>query len=153
MSQGQGKTLSDWENPSLCLHWSGSLSFWILNHWAFESWIEDPINCKTKSFLYALQSDKNPKQYGGQSGGTVAKRTLQHAGDIENEKLEKSIPAHFKETGSKKTNLVMTPVKVIRSRNPWIRLHYEREFINKHHFLESGINRMLWLCLVPACPW
>ena len=105
--------------------------------------IEDPINCKTKSFIYALQSDKHPKQYGGQSGKTVAQRSLQRAGDIENERLDKSIPAHFKETGSTKTNLVMTPVKVIRSRNPWIRLHYEREFINKHHFMEGGINRML----------
>ena len=85
----------------------------------------------------------NSKQYAGTSGGTVAARTLQHAGDIQNGRLEKSIPAHFKATGSTKTNLVMTPIKVIKSKNPWIRLHYEREFINRHDFVGVGINRML----------
>ena len=99
--------------------------------------IEDRINCKTKSIIYAAQSDKNPKQYGGQSGGTVARRTLQH------EKLDKAIPAHFKNTGSTKTNLVVTPIKVIKSKNPWVRLHYERDFISKHNLVEEGINKML----------
>ena len=37
-------------------------------------------------------------------------------------------------------NLVMTLVKVIRSQNPLVRLHYEREMINKREFLYSGIN-------------
>ena len=111
--------------------------------------IEDPINCKTKSIIYVAQSEKNLKQYGGQSGGTVARRTLQHANDIEHERLDKAIPAHFKNTGSTKVNLIMTPIKVIKSNNPWIRLHYEREFISKHNLVEEGINRMLWIWLVP----
>ena len=77
------------------------------------------------------------------SGGTVSRRTLQHANDIQHERLDKAIPAHFKATGSTKVNLVMTPIKVIKSKNPWIRLHYGREFINKHHFVEGGINKNL----------
>ena len=64
-------------------------------------WIEDKIDCKTKSFLYVLQSDKDPRQYCGQSGKTVACRTLQHAGDIENGR-EKAVSHHFRETGSEK---------------------------------------------------
>ena len=50
--------------------------------------IEDPINCKTKSCIYVLQSDKSPDQYVGQSGGTIGRRALQHANDIENERIE-----------------------------------------------------------------
>ena len=111
--------------------------------------IEDPINCKTKSIIYAAQSDKDPKQYGGQSGGTVAQRTLQHANDIQYTKLDKAIPAHFKNTGSTKVNLVVAPIKVIKSKNPCVRLHNEREFISKHNLVEGGINRMLWIWLVP----
>ena len=88
-------------------------------------------------------SDKNEKQYGGQTGGTVARRTLQHVNDIENGKVEKAVPAHFKATKSGKNNLRMTPVMVVKSRNPWVRLHFERDFINKHHLVESGINRVL----------
>ena len=105
--------------------------------------IEDKINCKTKSFLYVLQSDKDPRQYAGQSGGTVAQRTQQHANDIERERVEKAVPKHFNDTGSEKENMVMIPFRVIKSRNPWVRLHYEREFINTHNFVGEGINRIL----------
>ena len=105
--------------------------------------IEDPINCKTKSCIYVLQSDKSPSQYAGQSGGTIGRRALQHANDIENEKIEKAVPDHFKRTNSNKNDLLVTPVKVIRSRNPWVRLHFERDFINKHRLVEGGINRIL----------
>ena len=105
--------------------------------------IEDAINCKTKSVLYALESDKNPRQYAGQAGGTVGRRTLQHANDVENERLSKAVPEHFKATNSKKGNLVMTPFKVIKSNDPFVRLHFEREFISKHDFIEGGVNRIL----------
>ena len=87
--------------------------------------------------------DPNHNQYGGQTGGTVGKRTLQHANDIENKRVEKAVPNHFNETRSKKENMVMTPFKVISSRNPWVRLHYEREFISKHDLIDEGINKNL----------
>jgi hypothetical protein len=48
---------------------------------------------------------------------------------------------HFAETSSGQENLVFTPVRVIRSGNPWVRLHYEREMINKHDFIDKGINK------------
>ena len=66
--------------------------------------IEDSINCKTKSCIYVLESDKDPghKQYAGQNGGTMGKSrriALQHANDIENiNRIEKAVPAHSKET-------------------------------------------------------
>ena len=101
--------------------------------------IEDTINCKSKSFIYVLQSEKDPKQYCGQSGSTVGRRTLQHASDIEND-LAKAVPRHFRETRSEKEDLRMTPVMLIKSNNPWVRLHFEREFINQHDLIEEGIN-------------
>ena len=61
--------------------------------------IEDPINCKTKSCIYVLESDKSPKQYAGQSGGPIGRRALQHANDIENDRIEKAVPDQFKKTG------------------------------------------------------
>ena len=105
--------------------------------------IEDQINCKTKSVLYAAESVKDPKQYAGQTGGTVARRTLQHANDIGNQRLEKAVPEHFRETKSRKEHLRMTPFKVIKSKDPYVRLHFEREFISKHNFVEAGINKNL----------
>ena len=91
--------------------------------------IEEKINCKTKSFIYVLQSEKDPKQYGGQSGASVATRAKQHAYDIECG-ADKPVARHFLETSSGKEHLRVTPVMVVKSKNPWVRLHYERLFIN-----------------------
>ena len=42
--------------------------------------ITDKIDCKTRFFLYHIfKSNKNTKQYGGQSALPVARRALQHA--------------------------------------------------------------------------
>ena len=52
--------------------------------------IEGRLNCKSKSFLYVLESSKTakdpgapPSQYVGQSGGTVATRLQGHIRSIE----------------------------------------------------------------------
>ena len=73
----------------------------------------------------------------------MARRTLQHANDIGNQRLEKAIPHHFRETKSVKEDLRMTPFKVIKSKDPYVRLHFERELISKHNFVEAGINKNL----------
>ena len=90
-----------------------------------------------------LRDQERPSKLKIPSTAKVSRRTLQHVNDIENEKVEKAVPAHFKATKSGKNNLRMTPVMVVKSRNPWVRLHFERDFINKHHLVESGINRVL----------
>ena len=82
--------------------------------------IEDKINCETKSFIYVLQSEKDPMQYCGQSGASVATRAKQHAYDIENN--DTPVARHFAATGSEKHHLRMTPLMVIKSNNPWVRL-------------------------------
>ena len=101
--------------------------------------IEDQINCKTKSCLYVLESKKNPRQYGGQSGSKIGTRTLQHAGDIDNG-ADKPVPNHFQITGSTRADLRVTPFLRVKSNNPYVRLHLERLFINTHHLIEDGIN-------------
>ena len=98
------------------------------------------MNCKTENILYVLQSEKNPKQYGGQTGQTAGKRALDHARDIENVKEEKAVPKYFKKTKRTRDNLIFTPVKKLNSNNPLVRLHFEREFINFHNLIDEGIN-------------
>ena len=104
--------------------------------------IMDQINCRTRGCIYVLQSEKHPKQYGGQSGGPVGVRTTQHAYDIDSG-LEKPVPLHFAATNSGKEHLRVTPVIRVRSRNPWVRLHLERNFINQHNLVDQGINQNL----------
>ena len=104
--------------------------------------IEDKMNCQTKGVIYVLESDKHPKQYGGQTKGTVGTRSTQHAYDIE-AGLDKAVPRHFEATSSGKENLRVTPVIKVKSNDPWTRLFLERRFINKHDLVQSGINECL----------
>ena len=106
--------------------------------------VEDQINCRTKSFIYLLWNKKDPskRQYAGQSGAEVAKRTGQHGYDIESE-ADKPVPNHFRATGGGRDDLRMAPVMRVKTNNPWVRLHLERLFINKHNLVEDGINNVL----------
>ena len=102
--------------------------------------VEGKINCKTKNILYILQSQKNPKQYGGQTGKEAGQRALGHGRDIENQKEDKAVAKHFKDTKSTRNDLIFTPVKKLKSDNPWVRLHFEREMLNRHNLIDEGIN-------------
>ena len=90
-----------------------------------------------------MESDKDPHQYVGQSGATETTRMLQHVNDIVNGSVDKAVPKHFQDTGSTSGNLIVTPIKVVRSENAWVRLHFQREFLNRHGLIEIGINRNL----------
>ena len=104
--------------------------------------IADKMNCKTRGVIYVLQSDKDPKQYAGQTGGTVETRSKQHAYDIE-AGLDKAVPRHFEATNSGKENLRVIPVIKVKSNDPWTRLYLERKFINKYDLVQQGINESL----------
>ena len=104
--------------------------------------IEDQINCKTKSVLYLLQSRRDPRQYAGQTGATIGTRTMQHGGDIDSE-ADKPVSNHFRLTGSTRGDLKVTPFMRVKNNNPWVRLHLERLFINKHNLIDDGINAVL----------
>ena len=57
--------------------------------------------------------------------------------------LDKTVPRHFEATNSGKENLVVTPIMKVRSRNPWVRLHLERNLINRYNLIEEGLNECL----------
>ena len=69
-------------------------------------------------------------------------RAGQHAYDIDTG-ADKPVPNHFRLTGSSKEDLKVTPVMRVKTNNPWVRLHLERLFINKHNLVEDGINNVL----------
>ena len=57
--------------------------------------------------------------------------------------MDKAVPRHFRETRSSRRDLRVTPVMLVKSNNPWVRLHFERQFINRHKLVEEGINENL----------
>ena len=109
--------------------------------------VEGKLTCKSRSFLYVLESSKTPKgpgsppsQYVGQSGTTVANRLRGHVRSIEEQDENKVVGKHFRETHSKREDLVFAPIMKLKSENPWVRLHYERRFMNQHGGIDKFLN-------------
>jgi hypothetical protein len=73
----------------------------------------------------------------------VAVRAGRHGRDIANGMLT-SVADHFAETNSGQENLIFTPVRVIRSGNLLVCLHYEREMINQHNLIDYGLNKNVY---------
>ena len=67
-------------------------------------------------------------------------RVGQHSNSIEDQEESKVVGKHFKDTQSTKEDLVFTPFMKLKSNNPWVRLHYERQFINQHGGIDKFIN-------------
>ena len=67
---------------------------------------------------------------------------MQHGGDIDSE-ADKPVSNHFRLTGSTRGDLKVTPFMRVKNNNPWVRLHLERLFINKHNLIDDGINAVL----------
>ena len=106
--------------------------------------MEDKITCKTESFLYVLKSRKAPRKcYGGQSGGTVARRLGEHRRYIMNMDDTKAVARHFMETNSTEDYLQFVPIRVVRNKNMWARLELERRFLNDNNLLDDGLNTNL----------
>ena len=112
--------------------------------------VEGKMNCKSKSFLYVLESSKTPKgpgsppsQYVGQSGATVATRLAGHVRSIEEENEDKVVGKHFKETNSGREDLSFTPIMKFKTDNPWVRMNYERRFMNQHGGVDKFLNMNL----------
>ena len=76
----------------------------------------------------------------GQSGGSVARRLGQHWRDILNKDVTKVVARHFIYTGSGVEDLIFTPIEIIKSKNPWVRLLREREFLNVNNLVADGLN-------------
>jgi hypothetical protein len=47
---------------------------------------------------------------------------------------------HFKETHSRREDLTFTHIMKIKVNNPWVRLHYERRFMNQHGGVDKFLN-------------
>ena len=102
--------------------------------------VEGKLDCKTEGgFLYLLESEKDPKQYCGQSGARPVDRLSGHIRDISNQ-AKKAVPKHFQETRSSVKDIIFTPIMKIKSADPYVRLHYERKFISEHNMIQCGIN-------------
>ena len=73
----------------------------------------------------------------------MRRRCGEHRRDIENNLVTKAVPNHFHTIGSGVKDLVFVPFKKIFSSDPAVRLHFEREAINKFNLLDEGVNRKL----------
>ena len=102
------------------------------------------MNCQTKNCIYMLTCLKDGQQYVGQTGRTVAKRFAEHRDSMHQVSTSKPVGQHFQEPGHRgEADATMLPIIKLKSDNIWIRKAMERQFINDHDMIDSGLNKYL----------
>ena len=107
--------------------------------------IKEPFDCQTAGVLYVITCNKSDKkQYVGQTKRTGNKRCLDHLNTIRNNNPTTApVGLHFRSDQHSHSDMIMTPIERIFSKNPQIRLARERELINKFGLIEHGLNKNL----------
>ena len=74
----------------------------------------------------------------------MAKRFGEHRDNMHQGSTSKPVGLHFQEQGHRlEADSVMLPIIKLKSENVWIRKALERQFINDHDMIDSGLNRKL----------
>ena len=105
--------------------------------------VQGRMTCKEGGkggFLYVLENQKTGLQYVGESSRRPVDRFNEHKRSVEQLDMSKCVARHFAESNSGLQDMKFTPVVAVKSENPFVRKHLERDFINKHNLIGSGIN-------------
>ena len=115
--------------------------------------INSAVSCKTSNVIYCITCDKCKEQYIGTTEKPVSERFAQHRGYVNkvrkkkenneiipNEKLE-ATGVHFNLSGHSISNMQITVLEKIFTKNKAVRLVREEMFIKEFQSEFKGINR------------
>ena len=110
----------------------------------FKHEIESPVNCQTENLVYCINCNKCKEQYVGESEKTLSIRFSQHRGYVNCNQLEKSTGEHFNQPGHKLSDMNVTVLEKVHSKDPFMRKVRESHFIKKMNTKYKGMNKKLW---------
>ena len=102
------------------------------------------MDCNTRNIIYCIQCLKHGcgQQYIGQTQNSLKDRFNQHRGYVNNKKLEKATGLHFNLAGHSISDMHVTIVEKVHSRDEFIRKRRESHYIQKFNTKHKGINRI-----------
>ena len=103
--------------------------------------INTAVNCQSKNIIYALGCNKCSEQYVGESERTLQDRFSEHKGYVTNSILSKATGNHFNQQGHKISDMKITIIEKVHSKDPQFRKQREKMYINKMNTKYKGMNR------------
>ena len=108
--------------------------------------IKSPMDCQTKNVIYELHCTKDSLSYIGETSKTAETRFVGHLNTILQDchsNTKTPVGQHFRSPGHSHTDIQVTPIEKIKSRNHFVRKAREAFLIDKYQLLTNGLNRKL----------
>ena len=103
--------------------------------------IESAVDCQTSNVVYCISCDRCPQQYLGETEKTLSQRFAQHRGYVRNNKLDKATGHHFNGPGHSLSDMKVTVLEKLHSKDPQMRKTRESHYIKKFNSFYRGMNR------------
>ena len=105
--------------------------------------INAAVTCKTRNMIYCISCKKCSEQYVGESERSLQERFSEHRGYVTNKHLTKATGAHFNQRGHSVSDMSVSIVEKVYSKNENFRKEREKMFINKMQTKYRGMNRKI----------
>ena len=98
--------------------------------------------CFSNNIIYLLGCRKCPQQYIGETERTLKERFSEHKGYVNTNNQSKATGVHFNTRGHSVSDMQITVVEKIFSKDPMFRKQREKLYIQKFNTRYKGLNRM-----------
>ena len=103
--------------------------------------ITTQVDCQTKNIVYCIGCKKCPVQYIGESDRSLQDRFAEHRGYVSNHHLNKATGQHFNLPGHRVSDMEVTILEKIISKDPQYRKTKEKIWIERFNTKYNGLNR------------
>ena len=107
----------------------------------FKHDIQGSVDCHTQNVVYCLSCDKCQEQYVGETEKSLNQRFSQHRGYVNTKKLDQATGHHFNLPGHSLSDMRISVIEKVYSKDPQMRKTRESFFINKLNTYHKGMNR------------
>ena len=103
--------------------------------------IESAVNCLSCNIIYCITCLHCNMQYIGETEKSLAIRFGQHKGYVQNRKFAQATGSHFNQRGHCLSDMQVTIVEKIHSKDPNYRKEREKMYINIFNTGYKGMNK------------
>ena len=91
--------------------------------------------------VYLITFNKCKEQYVGQTERTLSLRFSEHRGYVNTKKLDKATGQHFNQAGHNLSDMKVSVIEKVYSKDPHMREIRESTYINKLNTFHKGMNK------------
>ena len=107
----------------------------------FQHDIQGSVDCQTQNVVYVITCSKCKEQYVGQTERTLSMRFSEHRGYVYTKKLDKATGHHFNQAAHSLSDMRVSVLEKVHSKDPHMRETRESIYINKLNTFHKGMNK------------